>query len=103
MEWLGWILFVILLILYLSYGKYSAKGRTLMLEYVEFLFFQPDVYRDHRAKFIAFLKEQTERDRTRLAVISYEALDKMAQALPGGIFLANVVIRSDPSKASEPN
>lgn len=101
MEWIGWILFVALLMLYLSYGKYAANRKNFLAEYVQFLMFHPEVYRDHRAKFLAFLKDQTERHPTRLAMISYNALEKMAGALRGDLLLANVAVRNDPSKASE--
>lgn len=100
-HWLGWILFGILAVVYISFQRYSANMRNSMAEYVQFLFFHPEVYRNHRKKFIAFLKDQTETDLTRLAMVSYEALDQIAQTVRGEISQANVLVRLDPSKVEE--
>jgi hypothetical protein len=81
----GWALFAIVGVVYLSFRRHMARRVETLSEYVEFLFQNRNVYEDHRAKYIVMLQDAankspqgTLRD---LAMHSKRSVDDMAGRL----------------------
>ena len=92
-----WILAAVLAaaaLLELNAARSAYRKLNAVNEYVQFLFFQPKVYNDHREKFLSFVCQSGEGDVSDQAMASYQAVDDMALALEDKILLANVISRS---------
>ncbi|MBI3807280.1 MAG: hypothetical protein HY281_07165 [Nitrospirae bacterium] len=73
-----------------AYRKLNALN-----EYVQFLLFQPKVYKDHQEKFLLFVSQNRKKDVSDQAMASYQAIEQMVHALQDEILLANVKSRSE--------
>jgi len=91
-----WILVVILAVV--ATWQFSASRATYrklntLNEYVQFLLFHPQVYEDHRAKFLSFVSETSTMNVSDQAMASYRAIEDMAVELEDKILLSNVKSR----------
>lgn len=107
MHLLGWILFGSAIIWHFLSLNHLSKRINSLNEFVQFLFFNPAVYNNHRTKFLEFLKKHAAPSLKEQAVLSNDnrmlwavcsrTIDAIAQELYGEITLANVAMRSDAS------
>ena len=94
---MAWALVAVLLAF--SIFQFSAARRAYwklnaLNEYVQFLIFQPQVYEDHRKKFLAFVSQNTSSSISDQAMASYQAIDDMAAKLENtDALLSNVKSR----------
>ena len=98
----GWILFVLLGVVYVSHSRHIGRRVEKLSEYTEFLLQNRNVYEDHRGKYIAMLRQtlaqspqMTLRD---LAMHSKRALDDMASKLHQQACLTNALGRGTVEK-----
>ena len=98
----GWVLFVLLGLVYVSFSRHMARRVEGLSEYIEFLLQNRNVYEDHRGKYISMLQEvlarspqMTLRD---LAMHSKRAVDDMASKLHQRATVANALGRGTVEK-----
>lgn len=92
-----WILVVVLAIIAIfeflaSRGAY--RKLNALNEYTQFLLFHPEVYKDHKTKFLPILVNNSDLKVNEQAMASYNFIENMAVTLCEHIFLANVVTRA---------
>ena len=91
-----WILVAVLLIVAIqqfSASRSAYRKLNTLNEYVQFLLFHPEVYEDHRKKFLAFVSENSGRSMQDQAMASYRTIEDVAAKLEEAIVLANVKSR----------
>lgn len=91
-----WILVVILAIAAIwqfSASRAAYRKLNTLNEYVQFLLFHPQVYEDHRAKFLSFVSENSNMSVSDQAMASYRAIEDIAVKLEDKILLSNVKSR----------
>lgn len=103
MQYLPWIVAGVLAIVALLQFT-AAKSACLKLntlnEYVQFLLFQPEVYNDHRDKFLGFVAQQSSAAVADQAMASYQAIENMAAQLFDDALLANIKMRSQSQEST---
>ena len=104
---MAWILAVALIISVLYHirsGKQSMEQFVNLTEYVQFLFFCPDVYEAHREQFIALLKKPTAKDAIGLAMYASNAIEYVAARTNADnrAFAANVFFRANHAHSDAP-
>jgi hypothetical protein len=99
---LGWILFVVMGVTYLSFGRHMGRRVESLAEYVEFLLQNRAVYRDHREKYAAMLTEVLRESPSvqplELATRAKRAIDSMAESLHKEVVLSNLFGRTSPEE-----
>lgn len=99
---IGWVLFGLLAVLYLSFSRYMARRVEQLSEYIEFLLQNKVVYDDHRRKYAELLAGMVQRSPgispTDLAMRSKGALDEMAKGLHSQALLSNMAGRGMPTE-----
>jgi hypothetical protein len=78
--------------------KLALKKQNLLNEYTQFLLFNPEVYKDHRFKFRAFLESIGDKNAVEKAMISFQMIEGMAEQLEKDIVIANAMIREKPKR-----
>jgi hypothetical protein len=76
-----WILIAVLFIVAIqqfSASRSAYRKLNTLNEYVQFLLFHPEVYDDHRKKFLTFVSENSGRSIPGQAMASYRAIDDVA-------------------------
>lgn len=107
MSWINILLMLIVAALvatvFLQLFAYRHLARKLnsLNEYIQFVLFLPEVYENHRNKFLDFLNDSGIADPMKLTHASWEAIEKMAAILEGDVLVHNFVARSDPAKLEE--
>lgn len=89
---LGAVLAIIAILQFLASRAAYRKLNTLN-EYVQFLLFHPQVYEDHRAKFLSFVSKNSNMSISDQTMASYRAIEDMAVKLEDKILLSNVISR----------
>lgn len=96
MEYLSWFIagaFALVAISQFSAARSTYRKLNTLNEYIQFLFFQPKVYDDHRAKFLGFVAEKYNASVSDQAMASYQAIENIAIELENKILVANVASR----------
>ena len=96
MEHMSWLLagvFVLVALWQFSAARSAYRKLNTLNEYVQFLLFQPEVYNDHREKFLGLVAEKSTASVSDQAMASFEAIENMAIQLEDKILLANVSSR----------
>jgi len=97
---IGWILFGIMVLVYISFSRHMARRVEFLSEYIEFLLQNRAVYQDHRKKYAAMLTEAASGSPglkpTELAWRAKNVVDSWAQSLHGGIVVSNLFGRASP-------
>lgn len=90
-----WVLVVLAVIAIWQLITIRSAYRKLstLNEYVQFLLFNPQIYEDHREKFLVFVSENSGMSISNQAMASYRAIVDMAAKLEDKILLANVKSR----------
>lgn len=97
MEYIPWVLaaiFAVFALFELSAAKSSYRKLNDLNEYVQYLLFHPQVYGDHREKFLSYVAQLGEADVTQRAMASSRAVEYMAIGLADKILLPNILSRS---------
>ncbi len=75
--------------------KSAYRKLNSLNEYVQFLLFQPEIYKDHREKFLSLVSQNSKADFSNQAMASYQAIENMALGLKDKILLSNMKNRSE--------
>ncbi len=79
-----WILVAVLLLFAIqqfSASRSAYRKLNALNEYVQFLIFHPEVYEDHKKKFLAFASENSGASVINQAMTSYRAIEDIATKL----------------------
>ena len=100
MSMIGWILFGVMVLVYISFSRHMARRVESLSEYVEFLLQNRAVYQDHRGKYADMLTEASHNSPDmkpmELSWRAKKAIDSMAGSLHGEIVLSNLFGRTSP-------
>jgi hypothetical protein len=94
---LVWIIIAVLLLVaanFLALYRYSLRDIIAHSEYAQFLLLNPDVYEDHRKKFLEYLASTPQRTPKEGAIASNRALATIVRNMRGQMILANLASRN---------
>ena len=91
----GWICCAVILALYISSSRHMANRAESLTEYIEFLLMHPDVYNDHRQKYLGLLQTINEqhKDPIKVKFVAANSVSDIAARLYDRAMIANVVLR----------
>lgn len=94
----GWILFGLLVVIYISFARHMARRVESLAEYIEFLLQNRAVYEDHRQKYAGMLRETAQLSPhltpVQLGMCSKRSIDSISGSLHKEIVLSNAVGRA---------
>ena len=92
----GWGLFLLMVLIYLSFSHHMSRRVEALSEYAEFLFQNRAVYNDHRAKYIDMLRKAQSPSVAlgSLALLAKHRVDAMADTLHGQAAVSNAFGRA---------
>ena len=92
MKWIGWVLFLIMVFVYYKTQVFHAEKMNALHDYLQFLFFHPELYKDNQAKFLKYLDHDVDRKRpdSEIFVQTQRVVESMAGAMQGEIFPLNI-------------
>ena len=79
----------------LNAARAAYKKLNVLNEYTQFLLFHPEVYANHREKFIAFVSETRGAGVSQQAMATYQSVENMAGEVHEATLLANVMSRRE--------
>jgi hypothetical protein len=84
MEFLGWVLFVLLLIWFIAGMRFSHKKRLHLNYYIVYLLLNDATREKHKQDFEKLIRETDANDASSLSLKAYNALEGMADRLAAG-------------------
>lgn len=96
MELIVWLLvgaFALIAFFQFFAATSAYKKLNTLNEYVQFLLFHPEVYNNHREKFLRFVADKSTASSSDQTMASYQMIEDIAIQLQASILLANVASR----------
>jgi hypothetical protein len=84
MEWIGWVLFVLLLFWYFAGLNFSHRKRLHLRNYIVYLLIDDAIREDHKAKFGQWIRQSNERNALQLSSMTNNVIESMADSLASG-------------------
>jgi hypothetical protein len=81
MEWIGWGLFVLLLLLYFASMNFAHRKRLHLRNYIIYLLVDDSVREDHKAKFEQWIRQSSASNAMELSSRAHSVIENMADSL----------------------
>jgi len=84
MTWIGWILFLLMVIWYVASQNFCQRKRNHLRCYTVSLLLNDLVRNDHKAKFEQWIAQSNARNAMQLSIAAFNVIDNMAEKLAMG-------------------